>query len=75
VIDAAFAELAELTSTKRACALLGKPRATHYRRRRPMAPGQRRPRPAPANKLTVAERAAVLATLNHESFADKSVAP
>ena len=32
------------------------------------------PRPAPRNQLTTAERAAVLATLNHESFVDKSPA-
>lgn len=74
MIDAAFLELADLTSTKRACVLLGKSRATHYRRQQPKPAGPRRPRPAPANKLTVAERATVLATLNHESFVDKSVA-
>jgi putative transposase len=74
VIDAAFVELAELTSTKRACGLLGKSRATHYRRARPEPAKPRSPRPAPANKLTATERAAVLATLNHESFVDKSVA-
>lgn len=74
MIDAAFVDLAELTSTKRACALLGKSRATHYRRQRPRPARPRLPRPAPLNKLSVAERAMVLATLNHESFADKSVA-
>jgi hypothetical protein len=37
VIDAAFIDLAELTSTKRACVVLGKSRATHYRRQ-PSAP-------------------------------------
>jgi putative transposase len=74
VIDAAFADLAALTSTKRACVLLGRSRATHYRQARAKPAGPRRPGPAPRNKLTVAERAAVLATLHHESFADKSVA-
>jgi putative transposase len=74
VIDAAFIDLVAVTSTKRACALLGKPRATHYRRLRPKATPVRLPRPAPVNKLTAAERASVLATLNHESFVDKSVA-
>lgn len=72
--DAAFVDLAVLTSTKRACGLLGKSRATHYRRQRPQPPRPRAPRPAPRNKLTVAERAAVLATLHHESFVDRSVA-
>ena len=74
MIDAAYAELVAVTSTKRACGLLGKSRATHYRRKRPMIPTPRSPRPAPANKLSAAERAGVLATLNHESFVDKSVA-
>jgi putative transposase len=74
VIDTAFGELAAVSSTKRACQLLGKPRATHYRRLRPKAGHPPVPRPAPTNKLTAAERATVLATLNHESFVDKSVA-
>jgi putative transposase len=74
VIDAAFIELAELTSTTRACGLLGKSRATHYRRQQPQLDRPRRPRAAPPNKLSPAERASVLAVLHHESFADKSVA-
>jgi putative transposase len=74
VIDAAFAEMAAVTGTKRACQLLGKPRATHYRRLRPKLAGPRAPRPAPGNKLSPAERAGVLAILHHESFVDKSVA-
>jgi putative transposase len=63
VIDAAFVELAELTSTTRACGLLGKSRATHYRRQQPKLDRAGRPRPAPPNKLTANERAAVLAVL------------
>lgn len=74
MIDAAFAELAQLTSTKLACGLLGKSRATHYRRQQPTLDRAPRSRPAPPNKLSPAERAAVLAVLGHESFADKSVA-
>jgi putative transposase len=74
VIDAAYAELVPVTSTKRACGLLGKSRATHYRRQRPKTVEPRAPRPAPPSKLSAVERAAVLATLNHESFVDKSVA-
>jgi putative transposase len=74
VIDAAYADLMGLTSTKRACGLLGKSRATHYRRQRPKVVLPRALRPAPPSKLSTAERAAVLATLNHESFVDKSVA-
>jgi putative transposase len=74
VIDAAFTELAPLTSTAQACTLLGKARATHYRAQRPPAPRPRGPRPAPPNAMTEPERAAILAVLNSERFADKSVA-
>jgi putative transposase len=76
VIDAAFTDLAALTSTKRACAVLGKSRATHYRRQRPRPAdvGPRAPRSAPPGALTEAERATVLATLNHETFVDKAPA-
>jgi putative transposase len=74
VIDAAYPDLVAVSSTKRACHLLGKSRATHYRRLRPPVTRARVPRPAPPNKLTAAERASVLATLNHESFVDKSPA-
>ena len=46
--DDAFGELVKVTSTKVACALLGKPRATHYRRqqlpvRAHVSRGRRRP--------------------------------
>lgn len=74
MITPAVAELAQLTSTAAACALLGKARATHYRARRPPAPRPRAPRPAPPNALTEPERAAVLEVLNSPRFADKSVA-
>jgi putative transposase len=72
MIDAAFAQLQPLLDTKTACKLLGKSRATHYRRCRPVASRPRRARPTPANKLTDAERAQVLAVLRHDDFVDKS---
>jgi putative transposase len=74
VIDAAYPDLVVVTNTKRACQLLGKSRASHYRRLRPKAVAPRSVRAVPANKLTPAERASMLATLSHESFVDKSVA-
>ena len=74
MIDAAFTTLAEVTSTQRACQLLGKSRATHYRRQRPRPARRRAPRPEPPNKLSASERATVLATLNHASFVGKSPA-
>ncbi|CCG02439.1 transposase [Blastococcus saxobsidens DD2] len=74
MIAPAVTELAAHTSTARACALLGWSRATHYRAQKPVAQRERRPRPAPPNALTDAEREAVLARLNSSRFADKSVA-
>jgi putative transposase len=74
MIDTAFAQLQPLLDTKTACELLGKSRATHYRRCRPKLS---RPRPArrpPANALTDAERAQVLAVLRHDDFVDKAPA-
>ena len=76
--DEAFAELVEQgVDVRRACKLVGRPRSTHYWRRRPKpTPAQRaaRSRPAPANALTVAERDRVLALLRGPSFVDKSPA-
>ena len=76
MISEAVLLLAGLTSTATACALLGKPRASHYRDRSavPVVPAQRQPRPAPSNALTPAEQDAVIAALTSERFCDKSVA-
>jgi hypothetical protein len=54
VIAPAVLLLAGLTSTAVACALLGKPRASHYRDREPVpiAPAQRTPRATPSNALS-----------------------
>jgi putative transposase len=70
VIDAAYGELVAVTSTSRACLLLGKSRATHYRRQRPKITAPRSPRPAPANKLTEAERQRILTVLRSEEYCD-----
>jgi putative transposase len=76
VISEAVLLLAGLTSTATACALLGKPRASHYRDRSavPLVPAARQPRPAPSNALTPAEQDAVIAALTSPRFCDKSVA-
>jgi putative transposase len=65
-----------LTSTQRACALLGLSRASVYRARQPRMHG---PRPAPTagvqpSALDEAERAAILAILSSPRFIDKSPA-
>jgi len=74
VIAPAVTELAEHTSTAKACALLGWSRATHYRARQPATPQPPVPRPTPPNALSAAEQATVLATLTCARFCDKSVA-
>jgi putative transposase len=76
VINPAVPGLAEQVGTVRACALLGRSRAGHYRAQaraaRPVGPA--RPRPAPVNALSAAEQEQVLAVLTSDRFVDKSVA-
>ena len=73
MIAPAVVELAEHTSTSRACALLGWSRATHYRAQRPRRDRTAKPRPVPPNALSTAECERVLSELNSARFADKSV--
>jgi putative transposase len=70
VIDEHFEPLQAATSTKQACALLGKPRATHYRHKKPPVLGPPAPRPMPANALTEAERQQVLTLLRSPEYCD-----
>lgn len=70
MIDAAFDELKAVTSTKQACDLLGRPRATHYRRLQPAVAGPPTPRPAPPNALTEAEQQRILAVLRSPEYCD-----
>jgi putative transposase len=71
VTGAALEELVALVQTRRACALLGVPRASLYRRRRrPAVAPTRRPRPAPPNALTPAERQQLLDVLHEPWFCD-----
>jgi putative transposase len=77
VIDAAFAELVLIVPRTAACALLGKSRATEYRRRNPKPPTEKpasQTRPAHPAELGEAERAALLAVLCSERFVDRSPA-
>ncbi len=60
--------------TAPACAVLGLPRATLYRRRRPPAVPPPAPRPAPPRALDPAERQAVLETLHNDRFLDQAPA-
>lgn len=65
-----FDDLEAMTSTKRACELLGVSRATVYRRRRPPARRPPASRPEPLNKLTEAERQHILDDLRSEEYCD-----
>jgi putative transposase len=70
VTSATLDELVPLVRTRRACALVGVPRASLYRRRRPAVAPPRRPRPAPPNALTPAERQQLLDVLHEPRFCD-----
>ena len=63
-------DLAKVTCTRKAAALLGRARATHYRRLQPPVLGPKLPRPAPANALSEAERQHILSVLRSEEFCD-----
>jgi putative transposase len=73
-VEAVIAEtlppLEEVTSTKKACELLGANRSTVLRRRQPPVLGPPAPRPEPANKLTEAERQKVLSVLRSPEYRD-----
>jgi putative transposase len=76
VIDTAFVELEPLWGTKPGCDLVGKSRATLYRRRDPTPPvagPSRLPAPHPAS-LSAVERTEVLAVLRSPRFVDKAPA-
>jgi len=70
VIDAHFDDLEAVTSTARACVLLGASRATRYRRRQQPVLGPPVPRPTPPNALSEAERQAILAVLRSSEYCD-----
>ena len=78
MINPAVDDLAQQVGIARACALLGRARASHYRARQPRILGPARPRRAAVNALTNAltnvERAQVLGVLTGDRFVDKSVA-
>jgi putative transposase len=73
IIDASVEELAPVVGRKRACAVLGRSRASHYRARRPPRCGP----PAPKRShraLRPAEADAIVETLNEERFCDRAPA-
>jgi len=75
VIGPAVIELEAVVPTSTACKLLGRSRATHYRRRQPCpGPGvvRQRRRAAQPRALTENERADVLEVLHSDRFVDES---
>ena len=74
MINPAVDELADHVGVTTACALLGRPRGSHYRAKTPRPARQPAPRAAPRNALTDAERGHVLGVLTSDRFIDKSVA-
>ena len=74
MITPAVDDLAEQVNVKRACALLGRPRGSHYRTKQPRVHGPAPKRPTPPNALTADEQAHVVGVLTSARFCDKSVA-
>jgi putative transposase len=74
VLDAGIDELTPLIGRKRACAVLGRSRATHYRHRQEPKFGPPSPRPRSARALEPTEADAVVDMLNSERFCDKAPA-
>lgn len=74
ILDAGVDELAPIVGRKRACAVLGRSRATHYRDRRPPMHGPPAPRPPSTRALPPAEADTIVATLNSERFCDQAPA-
>jgi putative transposase len=74
VIDDCFNAIEPMLGTRAACAAVGRPRATHYRRQSPAKPRSTRSRPAPPNKLTDEEMGQILDVLRSERFVDLSPA-
>jgi putative transposase len=74
MIQATVDELTPVVGTRPACRALGAAPATVYRARNPPPPKPPTPRQSPARALSDAERAAVLAELHSERFADSAPA-
>jgi putative transposase len=73
VLDAGVEELVPVVGRKKACAVMGRSRATHYRAKRSPVYGPPAPRHS-HRALAPAQAEAVVATLNEERFCDKAPA-
>ena len=63
-----------MVGRKRACEVLGRSRASHYRARRPPVYGPPAPRPRSARALCGPEATAIVEVLNSERFCDRAPA-
>lgn len=74
MIETAVSELIPVVGTRGACAVVGRARATHYRRLTPPPPrpGPKREPAVQPRALSPSERARVLETLHSERFIDMS---
>jgi hypothetical protein len=73
ILDAGIDELAPIVGRKRACEVLGRSRAGHYREKHGPRHGPPKPRRSP-RALTAIEAETVVTTLNEERFCDKAPA-
>ena len=74
MVDTHHEELSQSVGIKKACQLLGRPRATHYRRQCPsVVRAEPACRPRPANALSESERQAVLDLLHRPEHCDLAV--
>ena len=74
-MTAAAEELSVSVGTTVACEMLGVARATLYRRRKPPAKPEKKPRRISPRALSPAERQAILNVAHSERFADQAPAP
>ena len=75
MIEECFNAIEAMLGTRVACAAVGRPRATHYRRQAPPTPASTPPpRPSPPNKLSDEEMGQVLDVLRSSRFVDLSPA-
>ncbi|HVE45888.1 MAG TPA: IS3 family transposase [Acidimicrobiales bacterium] len=75
MLDAGVEELvAAGVGRRRACVVLGRSPASHYRHRRPPRYGPPAPRPPSSRALSDAETEAIMAVLNSERFCDRAPA-
>ena len=70
MIEAAVVELTAVAGPTQACRAVGRPRATHYRRRHPAPPRPARERRPQPRALEPAERSQVLEVLHSDPFID-----